>query len=59
MLNFDDPVSDACTKASGKLNALAKIAPFIGLYKNKQTNKQTNKQKKQNKTKAHTHEHLF
>ena len=32
-LNFDDHISDICKKASGKLNALARIAPFIGLSK--------------------------
>ena len=26
-LNFDDQIWDICKKASGKLNALAKIAP--------------------------------
>ena len=32
-LNFDDHISDIFKKASGKLNALARIAPFIGLSK--------------------------
>ena len=32
-LNFYDHISDVCKKASGKLNSLARIAPFIGLSK--------------------------
>ena len=32
-LNFDDHISDVYKKASVKLNALATIAPFIGLSK--------------------------
>ena len=32
-LNFDGHISDICKKGSGKLNALARIPPFIGLSK--------------------------
>ena len=32
-LKFDDYISDICKKATGKLNALARIAPFTGLSK--------------------------
>ena len=32
-LNFDDHISDICKKARGKLNALVRIVPFIGLSK--------------------------
>ena len=32
-LNFDDHISHICKKARGKLNALARIAPLIGLSK--------------------------
>ena len=32
-LTFEDPISDVCRKASGKLNASARIAQFIGLFK--------------------------
>ena len=32
-LNLDDHVCDICKKARGKLNALVRIVPFIGLSK--------------------------
>ena len=32
-LYFDCHISDICKKGSGKLNALARIVPFIGLSK--------------------------
>ena len=32
-LNFDGHISDVCKKANEKLNALARIALFIGLSK--------------------------
>ena len=32
-LNFDDHISDVCKNTSRKLNALARIAPLIGLSK--------------------------
>ena len=32
-LNFNDNISDVCKKAGGKLNTLARVAPFIGLSK--------------------------
>ena len=32
-LNFNDHISDVCKKDRVKLNALATIAPFIGLSK--------------------------
>ena len=32
-LNFDYHISDLCKKARGKLNALARIARFIGLFR--------------------------
>ena len=32
-LNFDDQIYDVCKKACGKLNALARIPPFIVLSK--------------------------
>ena len=32
-LNFNNHISDICKKARGKLNALARILPFIGLSK--------------------------
>ena len=32
-MNCDDHLPDICRKAGGKLNALARIAPSIGLFK--------------------------
>ena len=34
-LNFDDHISHVCEKVSGKLNVLARIIPFIELFKNR------------------------
>ena len=34
-LNFNDHISDLCQKASRKISALARVAPFMGFNKRK------------------------
>ena len=34
-LNLNNHISDLCKKASGKVSALARVAPFIGFDKGK------------------------